>query len=137
MLKQPISLACALAMFVLFAEVSMAQQNTEAPIPSVHGVALDSPELERLSSEALNGSGEAARRVLTHYLVAQGNRTEGLFWALIAAENGDVVGQYNAGFLLKDDPDPRQRVRALYWLRVAADSGNGAAKSLLQEIKGK
>lgn len=135
MFKQPIAWACVVATCVLFVEVSVAQQKSELAVPSVHGVALDSPELERLSNDALNGSGEAARKISIHYLVAQGNRKEGLFWALIAAENGDVIGQYNAGFLLKDDPDPRNKVRALYWLRLAADNGNEAAKDLLREVK--
>lgn len=115
--------------------VAVAQKkDAETPVVSISGAALDSQSIDQLSNDALNGSGEAARRIAAHYLVAQGNRKEGLYWALIAAENGDIVGQYNAGLLLKDDPDPRNRKRALYWLRLAAGRGNEAAKSLLQEL---
>lgn len=115
--------------------VAMAQKiNTESPVVSISGAALSSQLINQLSSDALNGSGEAAMKIATHYLVAEGNHKEGLFWALIAAENGDVVGQYNAGFLLKDDPDPRNQKRALYWLRIAANRGDKVAISLLREL---
>jgi len=118
-------------------EAAMAQQESGQPVIGVQGVALDAASIDRLSREALDGSGEAARRILLHYLVAQANFKEATYWAIIAAENGDVVGEYSAGFLLKDDPDPRNQQRALFWLRRAAAHGEPLATELLKELEGK
>ena len=63
-----------------------------------------------------------------------GNRKEAEYWAVISAENGDVSGQYLAGFILKDAPDTRDRRRARYWLRRAAEQGNDHARSALREL---
>lgn len=118
---------------VLWSQVSMAQNSPSATI-GLQGVALDSISVERLSKQALEGSGEAARRLSRHFLMAQGNREEAKFWAVVAAENGDVLGKYDAGFLLKDDPDPRNRRRAIFWLKQAASQGDSLAGELLKEL---
>ncbi|MCZ4303328.1 hypothetical protein O4G98_01145 [Zoogloeaceae bacterium G21618-S1] len=124
-----------IASHMLHAENQMTNQlESERSVSSVHGMALDGSEIKRLASDALDGSGDAARRLALHFLVAQGDREEGLYWAIIAAENGDIIGQYNTGFLLKDDPDPRNRQRAIYWLKRAKAAGNDAAQSLLEEL---
>ena len=47
------------------------------------------------------------------------------------------AGQYNLGFLLRDDPDPRNQRRARYWLKRAAEGGDETAAQLLKEISGK
>ncbi len=113
----------------------MAENEAQQPIPGVHGVALDEASIRRLSDLALDGSGEAARKLAIHYQVAAYDPEKALYWAIIAAENRDVVGQYTAGFLLKDDPDPRQRRRAIFWLKKAAEQGSEPAETLLMELE--
>jgi TPR repeat protein len=115
-------------------ENTMADNRADSPTPGLQGVALAPEEITKLSDEALDGSGVAARRLTTHYLVAQGNREQAKYWAIIAAENGDVSGQYYAGFLLKDGPHASDRRRALYWLRKAAAQGHVLSESLLAEL---
>jgi TPR repeat protein len=116
---------------------AMAQQKTDKPVIGMDGVALDSATLEKLSVQALDGSGEAARKVSIHYLMTQKDRKKAIYWALIAAENGDSVGQYHVGFLLKDDPDPNNRRRAIFWLKKSLEQGEHLAQELLQEIQSK
>ena len=113
---------------------SVAQNQSSSPVIGPQGIALDAKSIGALSRQALEGSGEAARRLLLHYMMATADRAEARYWALVAAENGDVVGQYNAGFLLKDDPDPRNRQRAIFWLKKAAIAGHPLAADLLSEI---
>ena len=115
----------------------MAQQESDKDVIGMDGVVLDSSTLKKLSEQAIDGSCEAARKVSIHYSIAQGNRSKAIYWAIIAAENGDSVGQYNAGFLLKDDKDPNNRRRAKYWLKKAVEQGDSLAQELLEEIQSK
>jgi TPR repeat protein len=103
--------------------------------PAVDGVALSREELHDFPEKALLGSPVHARRLATHYMVAQPSREDAIFWALIAAENGDVNGKYMAGFLMKDSVDPRLQKRAKFWLTQAAKSGHLLASDLLKEIE--
>lgn len=70
----------------------------------------------KLAEEALNGSGDAAREMATHY-VLKGGKQDALYWALIAAQNGDTIGMYQAAVLLHGSHDPGNERRALFWLR--------------------
>jgi len=116
---------------------SIAQQKSDKPVIGMDGVTLDSTTLKKLSVQALDGSAEAGRKVSIHYLMTQGDRKKAIYWALIAAENGDSVGQYNVGSLLMDDHDPNNRRRAVYWLKKALDQGVSRAQELLDEIQSK
>jgi TPR repeat protein len=52
-----------------------------------------------------------------------------VYWATIAAGNGSISGQYSLGYLLINDTDPKNRRRAVYWLkRVANSNDKDAAK---------
>jgi TPR repeat protein len=93
--------------------------------------------LEKLKTEAIDGSPDAAIQVERHVAMIQGPSKEALKWALIAAENGSVDGEYTVGFILRYDPDADSRRRALFWLRRASTHGLQAAKNLLLEIERK
>ena len=119
---------------VSFANCQPMNAASGSPVVGSAGILLDDAALGELSRLALEGSGEAARRLSTHYLMARNDRSQAVYWALISAENGDVGGQYYVGYLLKDDPDAKNRKRAIFWLSKAASQGSGIAQRLLREI---
>lgn len=91
-------------------------------------------ELKVLQDKGLQGDPEAARRLFLYYDLYKRDYKEGYFWKMIAAENGNPSGEYNYGFVLKDDPDPRNKKRAIFWLKRAAKHGVTLAVSLLKEL---
>lgn len=103
-------------------------------IIGVHSLIIPEAELASLEHEALQGSPDAAFRLHRYYQSVRLDFKEGLFWAQIAAENGHPVGQYNLGFILRNDPDPRNRLRARFCLDRAADNGVSLAIDLLKEL---
>ena len=111
-----------------------ASSAEEAATVGIQSVLLDDQALKQLSTNALTGSGEAAERIANFYLLAKSDRDTALYWATIAAENGNVVGEYNTGFLLKDKLDRKQRIRALFWLQKAAKDGSRPAQQLLESL---
>lgn len=113
----------------------MASEKSEKHAAGMDGAVLDSSTLKKLSEQAIDGSCEAARRVSFHYSITRSRKA--IYWTIIAAENGDSVGQYNAGFMLKDDKDPNNRRRAKYWLKKAVEQGDSLAQELLEEIQAK
>lgn len=105
-------------------------------------------EIERLKLEekALLGSPDAAFKVFQHYDGYEGNASESLFWVQIAAENGNVHGQYTYGYILSYDilsqkPDYTQQEimrrlkRAQFWLEKAEKGGIAEATGILHEIE--
>ncbi|HXH11320.1 MAG TPA: hypothetical protein VNP04_16355 [Alphaproteobacteria bacterium] len=103
-------------------------------ILGVHSLIIPEAELPSLKHEALKGSPDAAFRLSLYYESVRLDFKEGLFWTQIAAENGHPSGQYNYGFRLRNDPDPRNRLRARFWLERAAENGVSLAVDLLKEL---
>ena len=99
------------------------------------GYNLSDTEVKALQDKALNGDPKAAFRLSLFYDIYRRDYKEGDFWTMIAAENGDPSGEYNFGFKLKDDPDPKNRQRAIFWLKRAAKHGVKLAVSLLKELQ--
>ena len=124
---------------VLMGELTMSGQGK--PIPGIQGLVIDEKDLPSFEQKALDGNPESARRLSSFYDMVRNDRKQAVYWAMIAAENGSVVGQYNLGFLLRDDPDPKNRRRALYWLKRVSKSGDQHAADmaiqLLKEISEK
>ncbi len=99
------------------------------------GYALSDDEVKIMTDKALKGDPESAFRLSLYYEFAKRNHTESDFWLKISAENGHPVGQYNLGIgLLLDDPDPRNRQRARFWIERAAANGNSRAKERLKNL---
>jgi TPR repeat protein len=121
----------------LFLMAAIAMGEEGRPIPTIYGLLIDDKDIPIFEEKALDGDPEAARRLSTFHGI-RGERVQSIYWATIAAENGSVVGQYNLGFLLRDDPDPKNRRRAIYWLkRVSASDDRytaALAMQLLEEI---
>lgn len=84
---------------------------------------LPKTEIALLEGKALDGSPDPAFRLYLHYAFGEQDNNLGMFWLTISAENGQLTAQYNLGSSLSEDPDPKIRRRALYWLRLAAKGG--------------
>ena len=85
-------------------------------------------ERSLLEGQALDGSAEAAYRVVMHYnLRGPAAEMDQVFWTQIAAENGHPTGQYAYAWRLNNQgraaSDPRLLRRACYWFREASRNG--------------
>lgn len=96
-------------------------------------------QIKLLEDMALRGSPGAAFRLFLCYekYEYKKDHSKSLYWVRIAAQNGHPQGEYNYGLKLKDDPDPKNRLRAGFWLQRAAKQGVKEAEALLKEISEK
>jgi len=94
-------------------------------------------DVAKLEREALLGDAKAAYRLLGNAALsgAAGTASDARFWLTVAAENGHPVAQYNLGAMLLGHADPRDQVRAEYWLSRAARSGDASAALLLKRVR--
>jgi TPR repeat protein len=96
-------------------------------------------EFPVLEAEALEGSFDAAKRICYYFMIATPTQAgrERLYWCEMAAVNseGDGVAEYNAGALLNEEGDRRERRRAIYWLKRAEKHGDAVAASLLKRLR--
>ncbi|WP_266159261.1 hypothetical protein [Dyella silvatica] len=76
-----------------------------------------------LKADALKGSTKAAARLTHFYMNVVLDLEEGLRWAIVGAENGDPVQQYEAYYLLSIRASEEDRQRAGFWLHQAAEQG--------------
>jgi hypothetical protein len=93
--------------------------STDEPLtvkvmPLNSDIVLPQEERQRLEDAAIDGSVDAADRVLLHS-TQQSDREALTYWAHIAAENGSVAGQQLLAILLDQSPETRDKRRAAYW----------------------
>lgn len=88
-----------------------------------------------LTSQALDGSGQAALRLSRFYSNVTLNLDEALKWAIIGAENGDPNCQYTAYGFLDRRTSPDDQRRAQFWLKQAAKQGYQPAIDHLKNEK--
>ncbi len=98
--------------------------------------AIPAGDLAKLERQALLGDAKAAYRLLSNAALAgkAGMNADTAFWLAVAAENGHSVAQYNLGAKLLGEADPRDHVRAEYWLSRAAKAGDASAAQLLKRV---
>ena len=121
--------------FIVLIPLSIYCQNKEKVVRMGEVYNLCDSEVKVLETKALRGSGESAFRLSLYYDVYKRDLKEATFWTMIAAENGHRMGEYNYGFRLNEESDPRERMRAEFWLKRAAAKGVKEAKDLLKELK--
>jgi hypothetical protein len=124
----------AILLLILSGWPVLAGSDLEEPICLAEPFNLSKSEIPVLERQALKGSPEAAFRLSLFHEMIKLNYKEAMFWAQIAAENNHPVAQHNFGFMLAEDPDPRNRQRARFWLQRAADNGNEAAIKKLKKL---
>lgn len=106
-----------------------------AMIPLVAMAAAPSCETPQcLKYRALLGDADAAIELANAAIKT--NHEEMVRWYKVAAENGSPVGQYNyATFLVSDSKSVDDCVRALFWFKSAAASGNAYAKDYIGPLQ--
>ena len=95
---------------------------------------LDKARMRSLQDEALAGSAEAALSLFFYHKDPSLDPEKSFYWGRISAQSGDPVGQYEFGVLLSRDVDPRNRRRARFWLKKAAENGNEEAENFLKTL---
>jgi TPR repeat protein len=90
-------------------------------------------EVVDLESKALSGSEKEALSLYWYYL-GRDERSEAMYWAQIAMENGSEVGRFNYASMLAERGDPRSLARAKFHLAEMAAQGDADAASLLRRI---
>jgi TPR repeat protein len=118
--------------------MAMDEQNKT---PGLEVFFINEKEMASVEKKALDGDPESADRLGMYYSMVKYDLKSSIYWTSIAAENGSVKGQYNLGVLLRDDPDPKNRRRAVYWLKRVSKSDNKdtarRANRLIDEILSK
>jgi TPR repeat protein len=109
------------------------QQPEVKDITPMQGIMVPTKEYSAVVQQALAGSGEAAHRLATQFVMT-GRISEAIFWATIAAENGHQGGMFNLGYQLSQSRDPKQRVRARFWLNKLVLSGNKDMRERAQDV---
>ena len=96
-----------------------------------------SPEnLEKLIRKGLSGNMEAGTRVWRHYALAVFDYEKDGIWYEFLAEGGHVSFQWNLGYMLsRYEEDTRKKIRALYWLFLAAKNGEDFSKEFIESKK--
>ena len=80
-------------------------------------------ELHKLVESALAGSAQDAISLHSYYFRLN-NLNQTKYWAMIAAENGNAIGQRNYGTLLVEYGNNQEKSRGHFWLVVAKRCGN-------------
>jgi len=99
--------------------------ETQVPVNENKCMAEDYQCLETI---ALMGDINSARR-LREVHSADGEEAE--YWVKIAAENGDIVSQFNYGVLLLQKTGS-ERYRSIFWFRKAAAAGDKESRQLIE-----
>lgn len=124
-------------MLAMNAMAATPQKPAEKDLSPMHSILVPAKEYPALVQDALAGSGDAAFRLSVHYSMTA-RVSEEIFWATIAAENGHQIAAFNLGAQLANSPNPKQRLRARYWLKKVvssrdqqlSDSAKGVLKTL-------
>src|SRR5690606_22993102 len=87
-----------------------------------------------LKRKALLGDGDAAMQLANAEIKT--NRANMIYWYRVAAENGSGTGQYNYGtFLVSDSKGQADCIRALFWFKKAAATGNTYAMDYIGPLE--
>ncbi|NII53788.1 sel1 repeat family protein [Luteibacter sp. SG786] len=115
-------------------QTAFAQTAPEQPVNLNRDLVLTQQQLQTLAVEAMRGSSEAASKISVFYGFVLVNPMEERRWALIAAENGDPVAQYNVYEDFMNNDTALDRERALFWLRKSANAGYNEAQEKLKRV---
>jgi TPR repeat protein len=129
------SKALLLSVFWLASQAVYAQNTPEQPVNLNQDLVLTQQQLRELAVEAMRGSSEAASKISIFYGFVLLNPIEERRWALIAAENGDPVAQYNVYEDFVNNDTALDRERALFWLKKSANAGYKDAQEKLKRVE--
>ena len=99
------------------------------------GLQLSDDELLKKQKDALDGSPAAGYDLLEYYIVYIRDHDQAMYWAQIAAENGEANNEFDyASYLSDDKGNLMSLIRARFWAKRALKNGHPIAKSLLSDI---
>lgn len=99
---------------------------------------LSDAELLKLKKDALDGAPSAGYQLMEYYAVYKRDDKQTLYWAQIAAENGDANNAHNYASLLADDEgNLMSLLRARFWARRAVERGEKNGEGFLSRIDAK
>jgi TPR repeat protein len=93
---------------------------------------LSSRTIEKFKRAAMRGSPNAAYRLYQYYNLPVSDLKEGMFWAIIAAQNEHPKASLVVGKLMLKSNNQRERSRAQFWLRKSAALGDEETTKLLE-----
>lgn len=85
---------------------------------------LSEKTLKKFELAAMRGSPEAAFKLYEYYSVPNTELKDGLFWAIISAQNGHPSAPAVIGKLMLKSSNQQDRERAQFWLRKASTVEN-------------
>lgn len=110
----------------------------DSSISTANTFFLSIEELNSLTEKANQGDSDAALRISKYYtfservLDIQIRKSKELFWLEVAADNGNVVAQYNLALYFETIQEYKI---AKKWAQLALKNGDLSAKLLLQDIE--
>jgi TPR repeat protein len=111
--------------------------NKESFICINESFVIDKKNIHKLELEALKGSPKIAFKLYQYYDFIELDHTIGFYWLNIAAENGHPIAQYNLATELFEGSDLKNKTRAQFWAKMAAQNGVREAIELLKELERK
>jgi hypothetical protein len=84
---------------------------------------INQDQIQSAIDNALSGSSQDSIN-LYHYHFLLNDSEKAKYWAMIAAQNGNSIGQYNYGWLLVEYGNKEEKLRGKFWLDVAKRCGN-------------
>ncbi|MDF3983697.1 hypothetical protein P3W24_12240 [Luteibacter sp. PPL201] len=127
--------ALAMCTLGLACHAAVAHGAPDQPVNLNQNLVLTPQQRQTLAVEAMRGSAEAASRISVFYGFVLLNPMEERRWALIAAENGDPVAQFNVYEDFMNNDTALDRERALFWLRKSAAAGYKDAQEKLKRAE--
>ena len=96
------------------------QKMLPPPEETVKKWELSNKTLKKFKLAAMQGSPEAAFRLYENFSGPDTELKDGLFWAIISAQNGHPGAPVVIGKLMLKSSNPQDRERAQFWLRKAS-----------------
>lgn len=127
--------ALAMCTLGLVCHAAVAHIAPDQPVNLNQELVLTQRQRQTLAVEAMRGSAEAATRISVFYGFVLLNPMEERRWALIAAENGDPVAQFNVYEDFMNNDTALDRERALFWLKKSAAAGYKDAQEKLKRVE--
>jgi len=121
--------------FVFCCLVITCKNNDSIPLNPSDTFNIEQSELPKLEKEALLGSPEAAFKLYQYYSFSKLDNEKSIYWITIASENGHDIAQHTLAYMLMNDSENNNRIRAKFWAKKSANNGNKDALELLKEIK--
>ena len=96
---------------------------------------LSDSDLKVAKEKALKGDAESAFQVYQHYSGGKFDTISAFSWLNIAANEGNVIAQYNLGFIYMHSDIFKNIQLARFWLKEAEKNGEKEATGLLEELE--